>query len=204
MLNCVVAKARDQEIFSRGDTPTEQRVEAAFLYHAGLLYRRVERVVGRSYEAVRQWYHRLAHLFDPDPDYHSTVAIDETKLKVEETEVYIWAAVDVETFEVIHIEVSPGRSDLDALLFVKQVLKRCRGEPVVLVDRGPWYNWALDDLDLCDSRRETWGERSLVEAWFGLLKYRTRLFYSRFPHHSSWKSVDRWVKAFAAFHNAII
>ena len=204
MLDRVVAKARDQEVFSREDTPTEQRVEAAFLYHAGLSYRRVERVVGRSYEAVRQWYHRLAHLFDPDPDYHSTVAIDETKLKVEETEVYIWAAVDVETFEVIHIEVSPGRSDLDALLFVKQVLKRCRGEPVVLVDRGPWYNWALDDLDLCDSRRETWGERSLVEAWFGLLKYRTRLFYSRFPHHSSWKSVDRWVKAFAAFHNAII
>jgi transposase-like protein len=146
----------------------------------------------------------LAHLFDPDPDYHSTVAVDETKLKVEETEVYVWAAVDVETFEVIHIEVSPGRSDLDALLFVKQVLKRCRGEPVVLADREPWYNWALDDLNLCDSRRETWGERSLVEAWFGLLKYRTRLFYSRFPHNSSWKSVDRWIRAFAALHNAII
>lgn len=122
MLDRVVAKARDQEVFSREDTPTEQRVEAAFLYHPGLSYRRVEQVVERSYEAVRQWYHRLAHLFDPGPDYHSTAAIDETKLKVEETEVYVWAAVDVETFEFIHIEISPGRSDLDALLFVKQVL----------------------------------------------------------------------------------
>jgi putative transposase len=204
MLDRVVAKARDQEVFSREDTPTEQRVEAAFLYHAGLSYRRVERVVGRSYEAVRQWYHRLAHLFNPDPDYHSAVALDETKLKVEETEIYFWARVGVETFEVIHIEVSPSRSDLDALLFIKQVLKRCRGEPVVLVGRGPWYNWALDAPDLCDSRRETWGERSLVEAWFGLLKYRTRHFYSWVPHHSSWKSVDRWVKAFAALHNVII
>jgi len=63
----------------------------------------------------------------------------------------------VETFEVVHIEVSPGRSDLNALLFLKQVLKRCRGDPVVLVDRGPWYNWPLDDLELCESRRETWG-----------------------------------------------
>ncbi|ELZ36980.1 transposase, IS240 [Halorubrum saccharovorum DSM 1137] len=99
----------------------------------------------------------MAHLFDPVHDYHSTVAIDETKLKVEETEVYVWAAVDVGDFERLHIEVSPGRSDLDALLFVKQVLERCRGEPVVLVDRGPWCNWALDDLNLCDSRRETWG-----------------------------------------------
>ncbi|WP_256546645.1 hypothetical protein [Halobellus inordinatus] len=76
-------------------------------------------------------------------------------MKVEDTEVYVWAALDVQTFEVVHIEVSTGRSDLDALLFIKQVLKRCRGDPVVLVDRGPWYNWPLDDLDLCESRRET-------------------------------------------------
>jgi len=53
MLDRVVAKACDQEVFSREDTPTEQPVEAAFLYHAGLSYRRVERVVGRSYEVVR-------------------------------------------------------------------------------------------------------------------------------------------------------
>jgi len=100
---------------------------------------------------VRQWYHRLAHLFEPEPDYHATVAVDETKVSVEDDEVYVWAAVDVDTFEVVHIEVSPGRSDLDALLFIKQVLKRCRGQPVIVVDRGPWYNWALDDLDLCES-----------------------------------------------------
>lgn len=85
---------------------------------------------------MRQLYHRLAHLFDPDLDYHSTVAIDETKLRVKETEVYVRAADNVETFELIHIEVSPGGSDLNTLLFVKQVLKRCRGELFVFVDRG--------------------------------------------------------------------
>ena len=70
-------------------------------------------MIGRSYEAVRQWYHKLADLFDPGPDHHSTVAVDETKLKVEETEVYVWAAIDVEMFELNHIEASPGRSDLN-------------------------------------------------------------------------------------------
>jgi len=50
----------------------------------------------------------LAHLFDPDPDYHSTIAIDEIKLTVEETEVYVWITIDVETSEVVHIEVPPG------------------------------------------------------------------------------------------------
>ena len=205
MLDHVVKEAREQEVFSREDTPTEDRIWAAFLYHAGLSYRRVEAVVGYSYEAVRQWYHRLAHLFEPEPDHHVTVAVDETKLKIEDREVYVWAAVDVDTFEIVHIEVSPGRSDLDALLFLKTVLKRCRGRPVIVVDRGPWYNWSLDELDLpCESRRETWGERSLVEAWFGLLKYRTMLFFHRFPHQSSWQSTDRWMRAFAAFHNAIL
>lgn len=53
MLDRAVEQAREQEVFSREVTPTEQRLEAAFLYHAGLSYRRVERVVGRSYEAVR-------------------------------------------------------------------------------------------------------------------------------------------------------
>jgi len=94
------------------------------------------------------------------------VAVDETTVSVEDSEVYVWAAVDADTFEVVHIEGSPGRSDLDALLFLKTVLKRRRGQPVVVVDRGPWYNWALDDLNLCEARRETWGEtiprRSLV------------------------------------------
>ena len=34
-----------------------------------------------------------------------------------------------------------------------------------VVDRGPWYNWSLDDLDLnFEARRETWGDRSLVES----------------------------------------
>jgi putative transposase len=48
MLGCMVEKPRKREVFSREDTPTEQRVEAAVLYHAGLSYRRVERTVGRS------------------------------------------------------------------------------------------------------------------------------------------------------------
>ena len=141
---------------------------------------------------------------DPELDRHGRVAVDETTVTIEDQEIYVWAAIDVETFEVVHVETSPGRSDLDAFLFLKTVLARCRGETVVRVDRGPWYNWPLNDLDLlCQSRRETWGNRSLVEAWFFVFKYRTMLFFDRFPHHSTWQSADRWAKAFATFHNAL-
>ena len=118
--------------------------------------------------------------------------VDETKLEVD---VYAWAGIEVETFtnqrfvshqtprrfetfEVIHVDVSRGRSSLDAFLFLRELLKRCRGKPLVKVDWGPWYNWALETLD-CDYDKETFRERSLVEAWFGLVKYRTMLFWHR-------------------------
>jgi putative transposase len=123
----------------------------------------------------------MAELFEPKPDRHGGIAVDETTVKIEEQEIYVWAAIDVETFEVVHVEVSPGRSDLNAFLFLKTVLQRCRGESVVLAARGPWYNCPLDDLDLpCGSWRETWGERSLVEDWFFMFKYRTMPFSTAF------------------------
>jgi len=44
MLDRIIEQAREEKVFSREDTPTEQRVRAAFLYHAGLSHRRVEEV----------------------------------------------------------------------------------------------------------------------------------------------------------------
>ena len=142
MLNHMIEKAQEEEIFCREDTPTEQRVLGAFLYHAGLSYRQVEQVVERSYEAVRQWYQRLSHLFHFDGD-HQTVAVDETKMKLENEEVYVWAAVDTESFEVIHVDVSQGRSSLDASLFLRELLRRCSGKPLgrLTADHGTTGLW---------------------------------------------------------------
>jgi putative transposase len=64
--------------------------------------------VGVCHVAVHDWYHRLKHPFEPDRDRHEAVAVDETKLEIEGEEVYVWAAVDVETFEVLHVDASPG------------------------------------------------------------------------------------------------
>lgn len=118
------------------------------------------------------------------------VAVDETELEVDGEAVWVWAAVDVETFETLHVDVSPGQSSLEAFLFLKEVLNHCRGRPVVNADRGPWYDWALEELP-SDVQRETFEDRSLIDAWFGALKYRTRLFWNGFPHHASPTSTRR-------------
>jgi len=66
MLDRMVEKFRQQKTFSREDTPTDQRVLDAFLYHAGLSYRRIKPFVGRRYEAIRDWFHRCKYMFEPD------------------------------------------------------------------------------------------------------------------------------------------
>ena len=175
----------------------------SFLYQSGLSYGKVERFVSGSYEAVRQWYHALSEFFEPREVERQVVAVDETKMKVDGEQVYVWAAVDVETFEILHVDVSPGRSSLDALLFLRTVMSRCRGKPLVKVDPGPWYNWALDLLD-CDYEKETFGERSLSESVFSLFKYRTLLFWKEFPYRSSVKSTQRWLRSYSALHNEVV
>lgn len=80
-----------------------------------------------------------------------------SNVAVEDREVFVWAALDRETYEVIHDEVSltfrPRR-----VVFLRAVFERCRGRPVIVVTRGPWYNWSLDELDVpCDALWVTWG-----------------------------------------------
>lgn len=97
MLDCLAEKAREQRILYREGTPTERRVLGAFLYYGGLSYRRIGPFVERSHETVDQWFHRLKHLFEPDCKDRPWVAVDEMKVKVDGTEVFVWAAVDFET-----------------------------------------------------------------------------------------------------------
>lgn len=73
---------------------------------------------------MHDWYHRLANLFELDCDRWR--AVDETKLDIEDEGVYGWAAVEVETFEVLHVEVSPGRANLDGSLWFGPLNYRTR------------------------------------------------------------------------------
>ena len=131
-------------MFLREDTSTERRVLAAFLCHAKLSHRKIESFVDRSHEAVHQWCHRIEHLFEPDCRERGKVTVDETRIAID-GEMYIRAAADCKTLEVLAMEVSPGRSSLDAFF---DVLEWCRGRPPVQADRGPWYDLPLRDARL--------------------------------------------------------
>jgi transposase-like protein len=73
-----------------------------------------------------------------EPRYRRCIAVDETKLRVKKSYVYVWSAVDVDSKKLLALGASYGRSSLNAL-------KMCTNKPLV---KGPWYKWAFERLGL--------------------------------------------------------
>ena len=130
----------------------------------GISYRKVrdilEYIEPFSHEALRKWYSKLKVLFIHKKKHRRAIAVDETKVKLENQWIYIWNAIDVDNQEIIVIHVSTTRTSLDALYFMRRVLECCENEPLIL-----------------------------VEQWYSLFKARIKRFWKGFPYHSSLESI---------------
>ena len=158
-------------------------------------------LTGASRESVRIWVHKFSSLFRPSRRVRRLVAVDETVLKVNGQTCYLWTAIDVDTKEVSAVYASRGRGIPNAIKFLKMVLRSCDGKPVIVVDRGPWYRWALDRLGMTYFH-ETFGNRNKIERWFRELKDRTKRFYNN-VNSKTLKSIEELVTAIAIMHNII-
>ena len=133
--------ARIRSIFPKKNRISlNDKLLAALLYHLGLSYRRVsfsfESVF--SYESVRLWYRKIGgNLPSPDRIQRHLIAVDETKLKIQGVHVFVWSAIDVQRYEVLAIKATASRTELETILFLKELLKYCLNRPIILVDHGP-------------------------------------------------------------------
>ncbi|MEM2793687.1 MAG: DDE-type integrase/transposase/recombinase [Candidatus Methanomethylicia archaeon] len=59
------------------------------------------------------------------PKKHLTIAIDETCLKLKGEKFWVYAAIDVDTKELVEIGAYPTRSSLATRLFLQGVLNKC-------------------------------------------------------------------------------
>ena len=108
--------------------------------------------------------------------HREIVAVDETVVKTNGRNCYVYAAYDISNDELLCMKAYTTRNNLTTMDFVKSVLKLCKNKPLFLVDRAPWYKWVFERLGL-RYKHETFGKRNLVERVFGYLKQRTVLFY---------------------------
>jgi transposase-like protein len=167
-------------LFKRNKVSLEVKVRAIILYLAGLSTRGMTERYGlikASREAVRLWVHKLESLaYHGPPRPRRLVAIDETKAKLNGEWLYLWAAMDVDAKEILAIYASWQRSGLNAYIFLRMALRACANKPLILVDGGPWYPWALERLGL-QWLHVTFGERNAIERCFRTLKERLRGFH---------------------------
>jgi len=141
--------------------------------------RKISRVISIALEPIsKSTVHELARnvsskiVLASKPGYRRCIAVDEAKLRVKKVWVYVWSAVDVDSGGLLALDVSYGRSCLNAITFLKKALKLCSNKPLVIVDRGPWYRWALDRLGL-EYEHQRFSMRNRVERFFRYLKERT-------------------------------
>jgi transposase-like protein len=193
-----------KRIFRRARTDDWVRALGIVLYHLGLSLRDTSLVLDnfepRSHEAVRQWYERARFLFEVRTVKRRALAVDETKVKVQGKWMYVWAAIDVDTWEVVAAWASFARSFLESYSFIRKVLKACENRPLFYVDRGPWYRYALDRMGLPWEHR-TFGPRNPIEQWFGILKQRIKRFYKRWPHNADLVQVNEWIQSYVACYH---
>lgn len=211
LLGNLADRLRQEEVFDRDRKQPDTRALALLLHHAGLSCRRTSQLVTLLAEPVTHapisaWYRRAAHLFREQPvQRHERLVIDETSLQIERPdgdldEVFLWAAIDPDTHQIVHVTVTEGRGGIEALGFINGVLARCDNEPAIHVDRGVWYPWPLELLEL-DWQVTAGGVRNTVETWFGVLKERIGQFRRRWPVNSSKAEVQAWVMGFAWLFN---
>jgi transposase-like protein len=181
-----------------------EKLCSVILFIAGLSLRDVSErfcLTFASRESVRIWAHRSSSLFKPSKRVRRLVAVDETVLKINGRICYLWAAIDVDTNEILAVYASRGRGIPNAIKFLKMVLRSCDGKPIVVVDRGPWYRWALERLGITYFH-ETFGNRNKIERWFRELKNRTKRFYNN-VNSKTLKSIEEIATAVAIVHNLV-
>jgi transposase-like protein len=181
-----------------------EKLCSVILFVAGLSLRDVSErfcLTFASRESVRIWAHRSSSLFKPSKRVRRLVAVDETVLKINGRICYLWAAIDVDTNEILALYASRGRGIPNAIKFLKMVLRSCDGKPIVVVDRGPWYRWALERLGITYFH-ETFGNRNKIERWFRELKNTTKRFYNN-ANSKTLKSIEEIATAVAIVHNLV-
>lgn len=149
------------------------------LYYTGLSYEKAGSFVHASHEAVREWYQKGKNLLrrSTEKKKRKWIAVDEKKIKLNGTPVFIWGAVDLDYEKVIAIWVSVGRSGLKAMIFLKKVEHACKGKlPRIFIDGGSWYPWALEIVGFKRHTVLSFGPRSAIKRLSCDIEKRIRQF----------------------------
>jgi putative transposase len=156
--------------------------------------------VQRSRKAVHDWVQKAD--LQPDGDAApNQVALDESVIRINDQQYWLYAAVDPETNIFLHIRLfSTYTTGLTEIFLHELREKHDVDDAVFLVDDADWLQTALQRHGL-DFRYELHGNRNSIERVFREVKRRTSSFSNCFSHVEP-ETAETWLQAFAVWHNA--
>ena len=158
--------------------------------------------VERARSTVHNWVHKadLQPEAGCSPDH---VAVDETVIRLNDEQYWLYAAVDPDTNELLHTKLEPVRTNALAHAFFAELReKHDVDDAVFLVDGAAPLKDACQRHGL-DFRYERHGNRNSVERVFREVKRRTSSFSNCFSNAQR-DTADEWLRSFAFAWNQLI
>ena len=155
--------------------------------------------VSRTRATIHHWYQSFAEYYEQDftadPD---RIAVDEKQIQLEEEQqVWLYAAIDVDSKVVLHARLSQHRGTEPATTFLRELKEEhCVGNAEFLVD-GMGYLTALARTNLTGDLN--YSERNIVEKLFQTYTMRVGRFHETW--NGSQPSAERWLTAYTAYYN---
>jgi putative transposase len=151
--------------------------------------------VERARSTVHNWVHK-ADLQPADGRSPDHIAVDETVIRLNDEQYWLYAAVDPATNELLHTTLAPTRTNVIARTFFAELReKHDVDEAVFLVDGSHSVQHACRRHGV-DCRYERHGNRNSVERVFREVKRRTSSFSNCFSNASA-ETADEWLRSFA-------
>lgn len=193
------------DFVERERTPRQLMKLGIRLHPAGLslsnTVRELEKFgVERSRKAVHDWVQKadLQPASNASPDH---VALDETVIRINGQQFWLYAAVDPDTNDILHARLFTTTTTALTQRFLRELReKHDVDDAVFLVDHAHHLATALQRIGL-RFRPERHGNRNAIERVFREVKRRPSSFSNSFSHVDP-STAETWLQAFAVWWNS--
>jgi putative transposase len=158
--------------------------------------------VQRSRKAIHDWVQK-ADLQPESGKSPNQIALDETVIRINDQQFWLYAAADPETNELLHVRLFSTTTTTTVLteMFLRELRQKHEVETAeFLVDGAKHLQTALQRAGLRFQMRRH-GNRNAIERIFRELKRRTSSFSNCFSHVKP-ETAENWLQSFARWHNA--
>jgi putative transposase len=178
-----------------------------YLYYSSRSFRLAAKclssLVKRSHVAIWKWVQRYAFLADRfriDKHKIRQIFVDETLVKIDGLEYWLWVAYEPNLDVCLMMHLSRERTILVCYQFFKQLRKRYGRKPI-FTDGAYWYNTACRWLRLPHQMYST-ELKNMMERFIQHIKDRTECFDDHFPCRKpdcDRQHIWNWLKLFVLY-----